>query len=219
MNNEEEMNGEITRLKREIERLRMENTGINQGMIKKKAEVAGNMTDIGIFEEEIKKMGFSGGFDREEVKVTNYFSVKGHGLEKGKVCRCSFCSLILTEGEKIEINNKIFCEKCYRTEEHDLDKNDYKILICILSGFTSTSPLMEYIGFAVTVQKITGIIKSEIDKKIEKLLEQGYLFLHGFIFKSIRISSKGEEALAAYNQIYQDEDCNRVKNKILLMGV
>ena len=71
----------------------------------------------------------------------------------------------------------------------------------------------------VTIQKITGLTKSEIDNKIEKLLDHGYLFLHGFIFKSIRVSSLGEEALAAYNQIYRDEDCNRVKNKIQLMVV
>ena len=219
MNNEEEMKGEIIRLKNEIERLRLENTGINQGMIKKKAEVAGEMTDIGIFEEEIKKIGFSKGFDREEVKVTSYFSVKGHRLEKEQVCRCSFCSIILTEGEKIEINNRVYCEKCYRKEEHDLDKDDYKILICILNGFTSTSSFMEYFGYVVTIQKITGLTKGEIDKKIEKLLDQGYLFLHGLVFKSIRVSSKGEEALAAYNQIYQDEDFKLVKERMRYVGV
>jgi len=219
MNNEEEMKGEIIRLKKEIERLMLGNTGINQGMIKKKAEVAGEMTDIGIFEEEIKKIGFSNGFDREEVKVTSYFSVKGHRLEKEQVCRCSFCSLILTEGEKIEINNRVYCEKCYRKEEHDLDKDDYKILICILSDFTSTSSFMEYFGYVVTIQKITGLTKGEIDRKIEKLLGQGYLFLHGLVFKSIRVSSKGEEALAAYNQIYQDEDFKLVKERMRYVGV
>lgn len=218
MDENDELKGEIERLKKELSLLKLRDTSLNRGMIKKTATVAGGMTNQGILEKEIKKIDLSKGFDTEEVKSTTFFSIKGHRLEKGQVCRCSFCSLILTEGEKIEINNKIFCEKCYRKEECDLDKDDYKILICILSYFTSTSPFMEYLGFAVTIQKITGLTKSEIDNKIEKLLDQGYLFLHGFIFKSIRVSSLGEEALAAYNQIYRDEDCNRVKNKIQLMG-
>ena len=219
MNNEEEMKGEIIRLKKEIERLRMGNTGLNQGITKKKAEVAGEMTDLGIFEEEIRKVGLANGFDKEEIKISSYFSMKGHRLEREKVCRCSFCSLILTEDEKIEMNNKVYCEKCYRKEEHDLDKDDYKILICILNGFTSTSPFMESFGYEVTIQKITGLAKGEIDKKIEKLLGQGYLFLHGLVFKEPRVSSKGEETLAAYNQIYRDEDIKLVKERIRYVGV
>jgi len=219
MNNEEEMKGEIVRLKKEIERLRTENESPSQGMIKKKAEVAGDMTDIGIFEKEIKKIGLSNGFDREEVKLTTYFSVKGHRLEREKVCRCSFCSIILTEDEKIEVNNKVYCEACYRKEEHNLDKCDYKILVCISNGYTETSTFLEYFGYVVTIQKITGLTKGEIDKKIEELLDQGYLFLHGLIFREIRVSSKGEEALAAYNQIYQDEDLKLVKERMRYVGV
>ena len=212
MNNEEEMKGEIVRLKKEIERMRLENTGINQGIINKKAEVAGSMTDLGIFEEEIRKVGLANGFDKEEIKISSYFSMKGHRLEREKVCRCSFCSIILTEDEKIEVNNKVYCEQCYRKEEHDLDKDDYKILVCIFKGYKETSMFLEYLGYIITLQKLTGLTKSEVNKKVQKLLEQGYLFLHGLIFKEIRVSSKGEEALAAYHQIYLDEDCERVRN-------
>ena len=219
MNNEEEMKGEIVRLKKEIERMRLENTGINQGMIKKKAEVAGSMTDLGIFEEEIRKVGMANGFDKEEIKISSYFSMKGHRLEREKVCRCSFCSIILTEDEKIEVNNKVYCEACYRTEEHDLEKDEFKILVCVSSGFTSTSSFMESFGYEVTIQKITGLTKGEIDKKIEKLLGKGYFFLHGLVFKELRVSSKGEEALAAYNQIYQDEDFKLVKERMRYVGV
>lgn len=219
MSNEEEMKGEITKLKKEIERLRTENESPSHGMIKKKAEVAGDMTEQGILEKEIKKIDLSKGFDREEVKLTTYFSIKGHRLHKESVCRCSLCSIILTDFEKIEVNNRIYCEKCYRKEENDLDKDDYKILVCISKGYTETSTFLEHLGFVVTIQKITGLTKKEVNKKIEELLNRGYLFLHGLIFREIRVSSKGEEALAAYNQIYLDEDCSRVKNKIPLTGV
>jgi len=218
MNNEEEMKGEITRLKKEIERLRLENTGLNQGMIKKKAEVAGQMTDLGIFEEEIQKVGLANGFDKEEIKISSYFSMKGHRLEREKVCRCSFCSIILTEGEKIEVNNKIYCEACYRKEESDLDKDEFKVLVCVSCGFTSTSNFWEGMGCAVTIQRITGMSKAEAKRRIEKLLGKGYLFLHGLVFKELRVSSKGEAVLAAYNQIYRDADCNAVKDRVLYMG-
>ena len=219
MNNEEEMKGEIIRLKKEIERLRMGNDGINQGMIKKKAEIAGDMTDLGIFEEEIRKVGLANGFDKEEIKISSYFSMKGHRLEREKVCRCSFCSIILTEDEKIEVNNKVYCEACYRTEEHDLEKDEFKILVCVSSGFTSTSSFLESMGYDVTIQRIIGMPKAEAIKKIEKLLGKGYFFLHGLVFKELRVSSKGEEAMAAYNQIYQDEDLELVKERMRYVGV
>ena len=216
---EEELREEIARLKREIEQLRMGNADLNPGMVKKKAEVAGGITDTGIFNEEIKKTVFSNRFDSEEVRVTSYFSVKGHRLDKEKVYRCSFCGIILTENEKIEINNRIYCEECYREKEHDLDKDDYKILFCILNGLTSTSSFLEYFGYVVTIQRVTGIAKSDVESRIEKLLNQGYLFLHGTLFKSIRVSSKGEEALAAYSQIYRDADIKRVKERAMYSGV
>jgi hypothetical protein len=218
MDKEEELKGKILRLTQEIERLRIENMELNQGMVKKKAEVAGEMTDVGIFEEEVKKINLKDGFDTEEVKLTTYFSIKGHQLEKGKVCRCSFCSIILTVFEKIEVNNRIYCEKCYREEEHDLDKNDYKVLICIFNNYTKTSTILEYLGFAVTIQRLTGITKKEVEKKIENLLGKGYLFLHGIFFRKLRVSSLGEEALTAYNQIYKDEDCINVKYNIYSRG-
>ena len=219
MDEPDELRGEIERLKKELALLKSQDTSLNQGMIKKTATVAGGMTNQGILEKEIKKIDLSKGFDTEEVKSTTFFSIKGHPLEKELVCRCSFCSIILTEEEKIEINNRVYCEKCYREEENDLDRDSYKILLCILSGFTSTSSVMEYLGHEVTIQRIAGLSEDEIEKRIEKLLEQGYLFLYGLFFKRIRVSSKGEEALAAYNQIYRDGDCNLVKDRIIDMGV
>lgn len=214
MNKEEEMSDEIARLKQEIERLKAENEGLGHGMEKKKAVIAGGMTDIGIFEEEIKKINMANGFDREEVKVTNYFSVKGHQLQMGQVLRCSLCSIILTAQEKIESNNKVYCEKCYRHQEHDLSKDEFKIMLCASHGFTSTSLFLESLGWAVTVQRITGLMKSEATKILDRLLKDGYLFQHGILFKKIRVSSKGEEAMVAYDQVYRDEDCDIVRNRI-----
>lgn len=218
MSNEEELIGEIVRLKKEIERLKTGSESPSQCMIKKTARVAGGMTDQGVLEKEIKKINLSKGFDREEVKSTTFFSIKGHPLNE-LVWRCSFCSIILTDFEKIEVNNKIYCEQCYREEEHDLDRDSYKILLCILNGFSSTSSFLEYLVGEVTIQKIAGLSEDEIEKRIEKLLEHGYLFLYGLFFKRIRVSSKGEEALAAYNQIYRDGDCNLVKDRIRNMEV
>lgn len=214
MSSEEELKGKIARLKQEIERLKIENSGVGQTITKKSAEVAGERTEIGIFEEEIRRIGMSGGMDKEEVKITQYFSPKGRMLIKGKVWRCSSCNSILTEEEKIEANSRIYCEQCYR-KEHDVDKNDYKILVCIWRGFTETSTFLEAFGFTVTIQRVTGIPEKEAKKRVKKLLERGYLFFHGMFFRELRVSSKGEEALAAYNQIYRrDEDCNRVRNTI-----
>jgi len=214
MNKEEELSDEIARLKQEIERLKAENEGLGHGMEKKKAVVAGGMTDIGIFETEVKKINMANGFDREEVKVTNYFTVKGHQLQKDQVLRCSFCSIILTTQEKIESNNKVFCEKCYRQEEHDLSKDEYKIMLCASRGFTSTSMLLESLGCAVTVQRITGLDKGEVTRMLDRLLSAGYLFRHGFFFKRIMVSSKGEEAMVAYGQIYRDKDCDVVRSRL-----
>jgi hypothetical protein len=214
VNKEEELSDEIARLKQEIERLKAENEGLGHGMEKKKAVVAGDMTDRGIFETEIKKIDMANGFDREEVKVTNYFSVKGHQLRMGQVLRCSFCSIILTAQEKIESNNKVYCEKCYRQEEHDMSKDEYKIMLCASHGFTSTSLLLESLGCAVTIQRLTGLTKNEAAKKLERLLDEGYLFQHGILFKKIRVSSKGEEAMVAYGQVYRDEDCDVVRSRL-----
>ena len=212
MNNEEELKGEIAKLKEEIERLKTENENQNQGMIKKKAVVAGEMTGEGILEKEVKKIDLSRGLDREEVQQTTFFSLRGHRLENNQVCRCSFCNIILTDFEKIEVNNKIYCEQCYRKEEHDLDKADYKILVCIYKGYRETSTFLESLGFVVTIMRITGFTKNVVNSRIDKLLEQSYLFLHGLIFRELRVSAKGEEALCGYHQIYLDEDCKRVKN-------
>jgi hypothetical protein len=218
MDENDELKGEIERLKKELALLKSQDSNQYQGMIKKKAEIAGEITDKGIFEEEIKKVGFSTGFDKEELKVTSYFSIKGHKLDKEKVCRCSICSLLITDVEKIEINNKIYCDKCYRKEEHDLGKDEFKILICILNGFTSISLLLEYFGYVTTIQKIAGLPRDIVKTKIEKLLDRGYLFLYGLIFKNIRVTSMGEEALVAYNQIYRDEDCDLMKERIKRIG-
>ncbi len=214
MSNEEELKGEIARLKQEIERLKTENKSSNQGMIKKSAEVAGERSGEGVLGKEVKKIDLSKGFDKEEVRLTKYFSLRGHRLEKDQVCRCSFCNIVLTDFEKIEVNNRVYCEKCYRKEEHDLDKEDYKVLVCFSRGFTETSTIVEFLGFGVTIQRLTGLTKREADKKIEKLLDHGYLFIHGLILREIRVSSKGEEALTAYDQIYRDGDCNDVRNRV-----
>ena len=219
MNNEEKLKGEIIRLKQEIERLIMEKESPTQGMIKKKAVVAGEMTSEGILGKEVKKIDLSKGFDREEVQEITFFSPRGHRLDQSQVCRCSFCNIILTDFEKIEVNNKIYCEHCYRKEEHDLDKADYKILVCIYKGYRETSTFLEYFGFAVTLQRITGLTVKEVNDKMDKLLEKGYLFQHGMIFRELRVSAIGEEALAAYHQIYMDEDCKRVKNYIWIRRV
>jgi len=218
MNKEEQLQNEISKLRQEIERLKSENEGLSHGIQKKRAEIAGEMTDLGIFEEEIRRVGMANGFDKEEIKVSSYFSLRGHKLERDGVCRCSFCSIILTEGEKIEMNNKIYCEKCYRKEEHDLQKDEFKVLVCAYSGFTSTSNFWEGMGCTVTIQSITGIPKVEAKKKVEKLLGAGYLFLHGILFKRLRVSSKGEEALAAYDQIYRDPDFKAVKDRLFCVG-
>lgn len=218
MSGEEELKTEIERLKKEIELLKLQSGSQSQGIVKKKVIVAGDRTKNGIFKKEMKKIDFSSGFDKEEVTVTSHFSVKGHRLEQEKVCRCSFCNLILTELEKIEIVNRIYCENCYRKEEHDLDKDDYKVLLCTSNGYTSTSSVLEYLGYVVTVQTMAGLPKYEVIKKLEKLLGSGHLFLYGLILKRIKISSKGEEAMSGYNQIYRDEDCELVKKRIDYCG-
>ena len=218
MSNEEELMGEIIRLKKEIERLKSNSGSPNQGIIKKTAKIAGGITDQGILEKEVKKIDLSKGFNKEEVKSTTFFSVKGHPLEKEVVWRCSYCSIILTDVEKIEVNNRIYCEQCYRKEEHDLDKDSYKILLCILNGFISTSSFLEYSVGEITIQRIIGLPEDEIKKRVDELLEQGYLFLHGLFFTRLRVSSKGEEVLSAYNQIYRDDDINLVRERIRLMG-
>jgi len=202
---EENLKEEIARLREELEKLRRERANAGQ-MVKRKTEVAGGITDEGVFQEEVRRTVFSGGFEREEVKVTSYFSVRGHPLERDRIYRCSFCGIVLTEDEKIEVNKRVYCENCYRREEHDLERDDYKILICISRGITSTSLLLEHLGCGITIQRVTGITKEEVERRIRKLLERGYLFLHGLIFKELRISSKGEEALVAYRQIYRDPD-------------
>jgi hypothetical protein len=218
MTNEEELKQEIAKLKQEIDHLKLQREIPSQGMIKKKAVVAGEMTGEGILGKEVKKIDLSKGFDKEEVQLTTYFSLRGHRLDNTQVCRCSFCNIILTDFEKIEMNNKIYCEHCYRKEEHDLDKADYKILICIYKGYRDTSTFLEALGFVVTIQRITGLMKNEVNNKINKLLGLGYLFLHGLIFKSIRVTSIGEEALVAYNQIYRDEDCVLMNKRIKQIG-
>lgn len=214
MDEKDRLKLEVDRLSREIEYLRIQQLEQNQSMAKKRAEIAGPITDIGIFEEEIKKIGLETGFDKEEVKVISYFSVNGRMLDKEKVSRCYLCNLILTDAEKIEIKNRIYCEKCLREKEHDLDKDDFKILLCLFNGITSFSFLMENLGFSVTMMRVTGLVKTEIESRIEKLFNNGYLYLHGLIFKSIRVTSKGEEGLVAYNQIFHDQDINIVKERI-----
>ena len=213
MNNEEELKCEIARLKQEIERLKVENSGIGQTISKKTAEVAGERSEVGVFTEEIRRIGMSGGFDKEEVKVTQNFSPKGRMLVKGRVWRCIQCNSILTEVEKIESNNNIYCEKCYR-QIHDLDKDDYKLLLCVLNGHEDTSTFLEFFGFIVTLQRLTGLPKEMVNKKMRKLKELGYVFYHGLIFKHLRVSSEGEEALAAYNQVYLDRDMIDARNRI-----
>ena len=219
MNREEELKGEIVRLNQEIERLKTENENPSQGFLKKSAKAAGDRTAGGILEKEMKEIDVSKGFDRKEVKFTTFFSLRGHRLDQNQVCRCSFCDVILTDFEKIEVNNKVYCEQCYRNEEHDLDKADYKILVCIYKGYRETSTFLESLGLAVTIQRITGLTHNEVNNKIDKLLEQGYLFLHGMIFRELRVSAIGEEALCGYHQIYLDEDCKRVKNYFWSRGI
>lgn len=214
MSNEEGLKGEIARLKQEIERLKIENSGDGQTITKKSAQVAGERSELGIFEEEIRRIGMSGGMEKEEVKVTQYFSPKGRMLVKGKVWRCMQCNSILTEVEKIESNNNIYCENCYRQNVHDLDKDDYKLLFCVSNGHTDTSTFLEGLGLIVTLQRLTGITKEMVNKKMGKLKDLGYVFYHGIIFRQLRISSKGEEALAAYNQVYRDKDMDNVRYRI-----
>jgi len=214
MSSEDELKCKITRLKQEIERLKVENSGIGQTISKKSAEVAGERTEIGIFEEEIRRIGMSGGFDKEEVKVTHYFSPKGHMLIRGKVWRCTQCNSILTEVEKIESNNNIYCEKCYRQNVHDLDKDDYKLLLCVSNGHEDTSTFLEGLGLIVTLQRFTGLTKEKVNKKMCKLKKLGYVFYHGIILRHLRVSSKGEEALAAYDQVYCDRDMDDVRYRI-----
>ena len=214
MTNEEELKNEIARLRQEIERMKFENLTAGQKITKKKAEVAGEMTSIGIFEEEVKKTDLSKGIDKEEVKVTHYFSPKGHILEKGKVFRCSFCSMILTDKEKIEIKNKVFCEDCYRKNEHDLDKDDYKILVCVSNGFRETSMFFEYFGNQPTIQRLTGINNDEVESMMRKLIDNDYLFYYSYFFTHLRVSAKGEEALVAYKQVYHDEDIDLMNFRI-----
>ena len=213
---DKELKEEVELLKSEIQRLKMEKLAQSQGITKKNSQKAGDMTDVGVFEEEVSKTDFSNGFSKEQVKTVTFFSTKGHRLNKEKVYRCSICQGILTDTESIELNNRIYCENCYRKEINDLDKDDFKILLCIHKNFTTTSILLERLGIDITIQRVTGLTKSEIISKIQKLMDKGYLFYYGLIFKKIRLKSKGEEALIAYNQIYRrDEDCIMLKSRLV----
>lgn len=214
MNSEEELKGEIAKLKQEIERLKIKSSGVGQTITKKSAEVAGERSEVGVFTEEIRRIGMSSGMEKEEVKITQYFSPKGRMLVKGKVWRCTQCNSILTEVEKIESNNNVYCEKCYRQNVHDLDKDDYRLLLCISHGHTDTSTFLEGLGFIVSLQRLTGLTKEKVNKKMWKLKDLGYVFYHGIIFRQLRVSSKGEEALAAYAQVYRDRDLDDVRYRI-----
>jgi hypothetical protein len=214
MSSEEELKGEIARLKQEIERLKHGNKGVGQALKKRSIEAAGERSEVGFFTEEVRSIGMSDGMEKKELKITQYFSPKGRMLVKGKVWRCVQCNTILTEVEKIDSNNNVYCEKCYRQNAHDLDKDDYKLLLCVSNHHTGTSTFLEGLGLIVTLQRLTGITKEMVKKKMCKLKDLEYIFYHGIIFRQIRVSSKGEEALAAYAQVYRDRDLDDVRYRI-----
>jgi hypothetical protein len=139
-------------------------------------------------------------------------------LVKGKVWRCTQCNSILTKVEKIESNNNVYCEKCYRQNVHDLNKDDYKLLLCVSNGHVNTSTFLEGLGI-VTLQRLTGLTKEMVNKKMCKLKDLGYVFYHGIILRQLKVSSIGEEALAAYDQIYRDKDLDDVRYRISTVRV
>jgi DNA-directed RNA polymerase subunit RPC12/RpoP len=174
-------------------------------IIKKREEIAGSVEDS--FEKEIKITEISEGINKEEIRTVVFFSKDGRRLDRNDVYRCSSCGNLLVREEKIELRNRIFCQSCIESI-YGLDKDDYKLMLCISHGIVHSTILF---GFP-TIQRISGIEKGEVKRRIRRLLDSGYLFRNGIF--SLRLTSKGEEAFYAFSQICKDGDCELLVKRI-----
>jgi len=86
-----------------------------------------------------------------------------------------------------------------------LTKRSYKVLLAIANGITSVS----------SISKISKIERDHVRTSIEELLHLNLVVKKGIsIFSSLHTTDEGLEALAAYRQVYTDEDVLQFETEI-----
>jgi len=141
----------------------------------------------------------------ERIKRLPVCDICGHSLKPDEdFTVCLDCGKKLDTKCSIPYESRILCFECLRAKVA-LTKRSYKVLLAIASEITSTS----------SISKISKIEKDHVRASIEQLLHLNLIVKKGIsVFSSLHTTDKGVEALAAYRQVYTDEDVLQFETEI-----
>ena len=141
----------------------------------------------------------------ERIKRLPACDICGHSLKTDEEFTvCLGCGRKLDSKCSISHQSRILCVECLRAKLA-LTKRSYKVLLAIANGITSVS----------SISKISKIEKDHVRTSIEELLHLNLVVKKGIsIFSSLHTTDEGLEALAAYRQVYTDEDVLQFETEI-----
>jgi len=148
----------------------------------------------------------NGVLNKEEEIEGPSFDKVGRTLEKGdKIVRCYKCRSLYHAKSTIEYEKGYLCIRCL-SKEHDWDKSFYKIALCLFKGINDER----------TIQDLTGVEKKVVKERIEGSIGSYIIERWKFLcFRGIRLSDRGEEALALWDKVYgADIDVIALKERI-----
>lgn len=139
-----------------------------------------------------------------------YFCNCGTQINPDTVEQCSKCESIICERCKVVIDGRTLCRNCTDEEYHNLDENDFKILLTIKTGIYKPSKIAQ----------ILQIEKQEVEDRLTRmknpiLAKKTILGL----FKTTHLNPQGEKTVEAYSQVYKDQEIKELKEKLQIKEV
>ena len=158
----------------------------------------------------VESFDLSGNASRKNITVEPFFLKTGQRVERTRVAMCSNCKgyVLDSNPNAIYYQGSVFCMQCFQMI-YSLSKDEYKLLLCIVSGIEKPKD----------ISRIAGIRKEWVKAILDSLILKGYIIKDSFLglFKHLRLSSGGEEALGIYEkQVFgKDKDSLAVKARII----
>jgi len=133
----------------------------------------------------------------ERVRRLPVCDICGHSLKPDEEFTiCLSCGKKLDSKCSISYENRIFCFECLRAKV-PLTKRSYKVLLAVANEITSIA----------SISDMSRMEKKDVRASIAELLDLNLMVKKGIsIFSTLHMTDKGLEALAAYRQVYTDED-------------
>jgi len=133
---------------------------------------------------------------QREVRVT-FCDVCGKRSEEEGLALCYVCGRkVCADRCLVKLGANFLCIECLKGQL-PLSKKEFKVLIAIANEITNI----------YSISNVSSIEKDRVRASIARLLHFNLIVKRGVsIFSTLQITDEGLEALAAYRQVYTDED-------------